>query len=117
MQKSLIISEQYSCIKKVVIISKLNPFQESILNAIALEQEQVVQIALCNYKNGDDIENLLYDTTGELIAGIMTLIDGYVDNNIQLDIIDRNNGTKLKENPFIELHDKIIDFIKFEKHE
>ncbi|MBU3169886.1 hypothetical protein [Clostridium estertheticum] len=45
----------------------------------------------------------------------MTLIDGYVDSNIQLDIIDKNNGIKLKENPFIELHDKIVNFIKFEK--
>ena len=100
---------------EVIIISELNLFQKAILNAIALAQEEAVQIALCNYKDGDDIENLLYDTTGELIAGIMTLIDGYVDGSIQLDIIDRNSGVKLKENPFIELHDKIVDFIKFEK--
>ncbi len=70
---------------------------------------------MCNYKDKDDIENLLYATTGELIARIMTLIDGYVDSNIQLDIIDRISGLKLKENPYIELHDRIVDFIKFEK--
>lgn len=100
---------------EAIIISKLNLFQKVILNSIALEQDEAVQISLCNYKDGDDIENLLYGTTGKLIAGIMTLIDGYVDSNIQLDIVDRNNGTKLKENPFIELHDKIVDFIKFKK--
>jgi hypothetical protein len=99
----------------VIIIYELNLFQKAILKSIALEQEEAVQIALSKYKDGDDIENLLYDTTGELIAGIMTLIDGYVDSNIELDIIDRNNGIKLKENPFIELHVKIVDFIKFEK--
>jgi hypothetical protein len=96
----------------MVIIAELNSFQKTILMAIALEQEKAVQITLCNYKDGDNIENILYNTTGELIAGIMTLIDGYVDNNIQLDIIERSSGVKLKENPFIELHDTIVDFIK-----
>jgi hypothetical protein len=100
--------------KEAIIISEMNIFQKTILNAIALEQEEAVQIALSKYKVGDDIENLLYDTTGELIAGIMALIDGYIDDNLQLDIIDRNSGIKLKENPFIELHDKIVEFIKFE---
>ena len=58
---------------------------------------------------------MLYDTTYDVIAGIMTLIDGYVDDNIKLDIVDRNSGIRLKEKPFIELHDAIADFIRFEK--
>ncbi|MDT8719173.1 hypothetical protein IAI10_21205 [Clostridium sp. 19966] len=70
---------------------------------------------MCNHKAGDNIENLLYSTTAELIAEIMTLIDGYADNNIELDIINKSNGIRLKEKPSIELHDKIVDFIKFQK--
>ncbi|SHJ56544.1 hypothetical protein SAMN02745136_00399 [Anaerocolumna jejuensis DSM 15929] len=96
-------------------MSELNQFQKTILNAIASEQEETVQIAMCQYKDGDDIENLLYNTTYELIAGIMTLIDGYTNDNIKLDIEDRLTGDRLKEKPFIELHDRIADFIKYEK--
>ncbi|MGN6713756.1 hypothetical protein [Anaerocolumna jejuensis] len=96
-------------------MSELNQFQKTILNAIASEQEETVQIAMCQYKDGDDIENLLYNTTYELIAGIMTLIDGYTNDNIKLDIVDRLTGDRLKEKPFIELHDRIADFIKYEK--
>lgn len=96
-------------------MSELNQFQKTILNAIASEQEDTVQIAMCQYKDGDDIENLLYNTTYELIAGIMTLIDGYTNDNIKLDIVDTLTGDSLKEKPFIELHDSIADFIKYEK--
>lgn len=96
-------------------MSELNQFQKTILNAIASEQEDTVQIAMCQYKDGDDIENLLYNTTYELIAGIMTLIDGYTNDNIKLDIVNRLTGDRLKEKPFIELHDRIADFIKYEK--
>ena len=47
----------------------------------------------------------------------MTMIDGYSGGNNKLEVINIETGDKLKENPFIELHDSIRDYIKYEKPE
>lgn len=70
-------------------------------------QERCVQSALCCCQERDT-ENLLYDVTGKLIADIMAVLDGYEDTVGQLNV-------HLNEEPFIELHDAVVDFIKFEK--
>jgi hypothetical protein len=45
----------------------------------------------------------------------MTMIDGYSGDNKKLEVINTETGQKLKENPFIELHDCICDYLKYEK--
>ncbi|MPM32442.1 hypothetical protein SDC9_79004 [bioreactor metagenome] len=45
----------------------------------------------------------------------MTFIDGYYRDNERLEIINTETGEKLKENPFIELHDCINSYLKYEK--
>lgn len=92
-----------------------NSFQKQFLQSIADIQEEKTQIALSKYKEGDDIENVLFDVTFEVIAGVMTMMDGYYKGNNKMDIINIETSDNLKENPFIELHDSICDYIKYEK--
>lgn len=70
---------------------------------------------MSKYKDGNDIENLLLDVTYNVIVDIMTIIDGYYGDNKRLEVISTETGQKLKENPFIELHDCICDYLKYEK--
>lgn len=94
---------------------RYNKFQHEFFKYISDIQDDEVQIALSKYKNGDDIENLLLDVTYNVIVEIMTMIDGYYRDSTRLDVINTETGDKLKENPFIELHDSICDYIKYEK--
>lgn len=93
---------------------ELNNFQKKILQAMADRQELAVEIAAIQYKLDDNMKKILYDVTYECLIGVMTLIDGYVQYDIKLDIIDRNSGERLKENPFIELHDTLCEYLKSE---
>lgn len=92
---------------------KLTEFQNKCMEAIADEQYIAVQNALCKYKNDDDIENILYDVTFDTIVRVMTLIDGYTNSGLKMDIINRETNESLRQN--IELHDIIINFIRYEK--
>lgn len=94
---------------------RYNKFQHKFFKYISDIQDDEVQIALSKYKNGDDIESLLLDVTYNVIVEIMTMIDGYYRDSTRLDVINTETGDKLKENPFIELHDSICDYIKYEK--
>ncbi|MDE7252758.1 MAG: hypothetical protein K2O32_07445 [Acetatifactor sp.] len=45
----------------------------------------------------------------------MELIDGYGNNGHdmgRLNVVCEKTGEKLKENPFIELHDVVCDYLK-----
>lgn len=92
---------------------RYNKFQHEFFKYISDIQDVEVQIALSKYKNGDDIENLLLDVTYNVIVEIMTMIDGYYRDSTRLDVINTETGNKLNENPFIELHDSICDYIKY----
>lgn len=96
-------------------MKKYNSFQKKFLNTLADIQEDAVDIALCNYKDEDDIENLLLDVTYNVVFDIMVFIDGYYRDDERLEILNTKTGEKLKENPFIELHDSICDYLKYEK--
>ena len=95
----------------------MRSFHKNFFENIANIQYTEVCVAMLNFKN-NDIENLLYDTTFEVIVEIMTLIDGYGSfNNEKMDIINCSTGIGLKQNPFIELHDCVCDYIKYEKNQ
>ncbi len=58
-------------------------------------------------------EDELYALTSEVIYRIMELIGSYGDLYMgKLDVICEKTGERLKENPFIELHDCVCDYIK-----
>lgn len=96
-------------------MEKYNSFQKNFLTTLGNIQENVVESALCNYKDGDDLENLLLDVTYNVVFDIMLFIDGYYRDDERLEILNTKTGEKLKENPFIELHDSICDYLKYEK--
>ena len=54
-----------------------NAYQKDFFEKLAYMQEETVQIALCKYKPGDDVEDLLYEVTYDILAELMTWIDGY----------------------------------------
>lgn len=94
----------------------MNDYQKEFFSYLAEFQERSVQIAMSNYKEGDDIENLLYDTTYELLADVLTLIDGYsAFSKDKLDIVNQRTGQGIKNDPFIELHDCVCGYLKCEK--
>ncbi|WLR42512.1 hypothetical protein LC087_17750 [Bacillus carboniphilus] len=88
---------------------KLKATQELFFTALHEIQEEVFQVAL-NKNNCENVEKLLYDVTYETIYSIMELFDGYTKENLQLDIIEKENEKSLKEN--IQLHDICVDYIK-----
>lgn len=91
---------------------ELNNYQKNFFEHLAYIQEHCVQTALCNYKDSDNIENLLNIVTSDVIINIMEMIDGYSDfNSGKMDIIDCETGIRVKESPFIELHDCVGAFI------
>lgn len=95
-----------------------NDYQKAFLKQTAVIQETAVQLVLGQRGYGEgsqDIRALLYDATGHVLAALMELIDGYSDfPGGPLDLVNPKTSQRLKENPFIELHDAIYDYIKFE---
>ena len=97
-------------------MSKLNALQTEFMHALAAIQEERVQISLCQNRDHQSLENLLYDVTFDVIVSIMELFDGYTNANIgKLTVICEKSGDCLKDNPHIELHDVVCDYLKASK--
>lgn len=59
------------------------------------------------------MEMIFYDLSNSIIVEMMAIIDGYsVFCRDKMDLINQKTGVGLKENPFIELHDAVCEFIK-----
>lgn len=97
-----------------------NDYQNAFLQYLADMQETRVDITMCEHKlwehkDSEKIRALLLDATYGMIVDIMEMIDGYSSFTCdKLDIVNKRTGVGLKENPPIELHDHICDFIKHE---
>lgn len=88
--------------------------QKEFFEILASIQDNAVQIAHSNYKKGDDVENLLYDTSFNVIVDIMVLIDGYYSHSsLKMDLIDKETGMSMRTGT--ELHDDCVEYIKYEK--
>lgn len=93
-----------------------NAYQKDFFEKLSYMQEETVQIAFGKYKPGDDVENLLYEVTYDVLAELMTWIDGYGNFcTDKMDIVNMHTGKGLKQEPFIELHDVIADYLKWQK--
>ena len=91
----------------------LNAFQIQFMRAIAGIQNQCVADALFGKHESTLRKDELYALTSETICRVMELIDGYGPFAIgKLDVICEKTGERLKENPSIELHDVVCDYIK-----
>lgn len=97
-----------------------NDYQNAFLQYIADMQEIRVEVTLGEHKlydheDCDKIRELLLDATHGMIYDIMEMIDGYSSfTSDKMDIINTKTGKRLKAEPFIELHDHVCDFIKYE---
>ena len=92
---------------------ELNVFQIQFMRAVADIQESCVSGALWGRYDFPSREEELYALTSEVICRMMELIDGYGRLDMgKLDIICEKIGKRLKEDPFIELHDVVCDYIK-----
>ena len=94
-------------------MQELNMFQIRFMKAISDVQEWCVSHALYGKHNYASCEEEMYAVTSEVIYRIMELIDGYGYLDIgKMDIICEKTGERLKQNPFIELHDVVCDYLK-----
>lgn len=93
-------------------MSNLSSFQKEFMETLADIQENCVQIAL-SQKGNQSLENSYYEITFETIIRIMELIDGYSNQNIgRLKVVCEKSGESLKDNPYIELHDVVCNYLK-----
>lgn len=93
-------------------MDNLSSFQKEFMETLADIQENCVQIAL-SQKENQSLENSYYDITSETIIRIMELIDGYSNQNIgRLKVVCEKTGEILKDNPYIELHDVVCNYLK-----
>lgn len=94
-------------------MNELNEKQKAFFEKLKSIQEVAVYQSLNeNKKEKDNVENLLYDATYEVIVSICTLLDGYNDK-FKLELIDKETLLPLRLG--IELHDVCADYLKWEK--
>lgn len=93
-------------------MDNLSNFQKEFMETLSDIQENCVQIAL-SQKENQSLEDSYYDITSETIIRIMELIDGYSNQNIgRLKVVCEKTGEILKDNPYIELHDVVCNYLK-----
>lgn len=89
--------------------------QDSFFLALEKIQDDTVFKCLNDYLNNSITPSnmkMLYDISAETIYRIMELIDGYYDDKVQVDLIDKKTKESLRTG--IELHDKCVDYLKSE---
>lgn len=93
-------------------MDNLNEFQKEFMRTLADIQENCVQMALSQNDNRS-LEDKYYDITSEIIIRIMENIDGYGNPNIgKLNVTCEKTDESLKDNPYIELHDVVCNYLK-----
>ena len=92
----------------------MNETQKRFFAHLASVQEESVRRCLAKHNNTDSTtEALLYEVTSSAIADILTMIDGYSTySKDRHDLVNMVTGQKLKEDPSIELHDQIEEYLK-----
>ena len=88
----------------------MNPTQRRFFQQLARIQEACVQRALaCPGREEDRLCQVSY----EMAAGILELIDGYSPfSSDRHDLVNTLTGERLKERPFLELHDHLEEFLR-----
>ncbi len=91
-------------------MQELTIIQKNFFKTLQYIQEQVVSNMLNNYNN-NEMEDLFYEITFDVIVEILLMIDGYNDNMMKIYLIELNSKKSIKEN--IELHDECTKYLKF----
>jgi hypothetical protein len=92
----------------------MNDLQKKFVGYLAEVQQFRVENCMASHKCEDEkIKQMLYEVTYDMAVSIMELIDGYSGySSDKHDIINTVTGERLKENPFIELHDVLDGKLK-----
>lgn len=92
----------------------MNDKQKKFAKYLSDVQEQVVESCMAEHNcTNKETRKILYAATYDMAAGIMEAIDGYSSfSSDRHDIVNTVTGERLKENPFIELHDILEDYLK-----
>nr|WP_288829976.1 hypothetical protein [uncultured Clostridium sp.] len=92
-------------------MDSLKEIQIEFFETIKSIQDAAVYQALGEYDKSDSLEDLLYNATYEAISSIFELIDGYTNENLKLDLVEKNSNISLKTG--IQMHDKCADYLKW----
>lgn len=91
----------------------INPFQLQFMQALSEIQERCVVTALYGKQAHSSREEEFYALASDVIYRVMELLDGYGPLDVgRLDVLCERTGQHLKEDPFIELHDVLCEFVK-----
>lgn len=93
-------------------MDNMKEIQKIFFETLSSIQDYAVYQALGEYDKKDSLEDLLYNATYEAITAICELFDGYTNDNLQLDLIEKNSNISLKTG--IEMHDICADYLKVE---
>ena len=85
----------------------MNDLQNKFIEYLAGFQECIVESCMAEHKcENENMRKMLNQATYDMAVSIMELIDGYSGySSDKHDIVNMVTGERLKENPFIELHD------------
>ena len=86
--------------------------QKEFFETLSAIQNNAVFQALGEYDKRDSLEDLLFNATYEVIVSICELLDGYTNEKLKLDLIDKNSNRSLKAG--IQMHDVCASYLKWE---
>ena len=92
----------------------MNDLQNRFIDYLVSFQETSVESCMAEHKcENEEIRKMLNQVTYDMAVSIMELIDGYSGYSADKhDIVNTVTGERLKENPFIELHDVLDGRLK-----
>jgi len=85
--------------------------QKAFFEYLSAIQEEAVIIAQLERKENDTLEDTLYDATYKALYEFLLLIDGYSNEEIKLDLIDKETGISMRTNT--ELHDECASYLRY----
>ena len=92
----------------------MNDLQNRFIEYLVSFQETSVESCMAEHKcENEEIRKMLNQVTYDMAVSIMELIDGYSGYSADKhDIVNTVTGERLKENPFVELHDVLDGRLK-----
>ena len=92
----------------------MNDLQNRFIDYLVSFQETSVESCMAEHKcENEEIRKMLNQVTYDMAVSIMELIDGYSGYSADKhDIVNTVTGERLKENPFVELHDVLDGRLK-----
>ncbi len=91
----------------------MNEQQRQFFQMLKGLQEESVLNTLQDFRQ-KPTEDMLYHATFEMMSRLLTYLDGYCTDS-SFHLVHRETGIPLKCAPFLELHDTMSEYLKFQK--